>query len=81
MSTENAELTYDEFLQQARQLGVDEPLLDELYPMVRDLLALAHHVSQLVPELHADIDPSTAHNYEIGWRTTFEKLARALSMT
>lgn len=27
----------------------------------------------------ANIDPNTAHNYEPGWKSTFEKLGRALS--
>lgn len=29
----------------------------------------------------ANIDPATAHNYEPGWKSTFEKLARALNST
>jgi uncharacterized protein YndB with AHSA1/START domain len=28
---------------------------------------------------HLDIDANTSHNYEIGWRTTFDKLEKALS--
>lgn len=27
---------------------------------------------------HLDIDANTSHNYEIGWRTTFDKLEKAL---
>ena len=27
---------------------------------------------------HADIDPGTTHDYEAGWKRTFQKLARAL---
>jgi uncharacterized protein YndB with AHSA1/START domain len=27
---------------------------------------------------HMDIDANTSHNYEIGWRTTFDKLEKAL---
>lgn len=27
---------------------------------------------------HLDIDANTTHNYEIGWRTTFDKLEKAL---
>ena len=30
--------------------------------------------------IHDNIHPSTAHNYEIGWNSTFEKLEKVLKM-
>jgi hypothetical protein len=48
-------LTYDYFGALAGRGACDRDSWAELYPMVRDLLALADMVSGLAPELHQEI--------------------------
>jgi hypothetical protein len=48
-------LSYDDFVAQATRLEVDRDIWEELYPMVRDLLALAAMVDGLAPEFHEEI--------------------------
>ena len=53
------QLSYDEFASTASRIGVPTELWEEIYPMVRDLRALADQVKALTPELHEEI-PVTA---------------------
>jgi hypothetical protein len=55
----SAELSYDEFAQLAKRVGAPAQLWDDLYPMVRDLRALADQINELTPALHEEI-PVTA---------------------
>jgi hypothetical protein len=50
------DLTYTEFRDTASHLHVDEEIWEELYPMVRDLLAIAQRLEELAPELHGEIE-------------------------
>ena len=52
------ELEYDEFARQASRIGVPAELWQELYPMVRDLRALADQINALTPPLHEEISAS-----------------------
>lgn len=54
-----SELSYDEFASMASRIRVPTELWEEIYPMVRDLRALADQVKALTPELHEEI-PVTA---------------------
>ena len=49
-------LSQDEFLILAKRLDVDTDVLEELYPMVRDLLAFSGRLNRLAPELGQEID-------------------------
>ncbi|HQZ13568.1 MAG TPA: hypothetical protein PK286_11855 [Devosia sp.] len=51
-----APLTYEEFTAMAARLDVDADILEELYPMVRDLLGFAGKLNRLAPELGKEID-------------------------
>lgn len=50
----STELGYDEFTQLATRVGAPSQLWDDLYPMVRDLRALADQINQLTPALHEE---------------------------
>lgn len=59
MSALSDEITYDEFVHRAQQLGLTQPeLLAELYPAVKDLLAMAARVGRIAPPLYQDLDPA-----------------------
>lgn len=50
-------------------------------PEVRELVTLVFQAEQngtLMIFEHANIDASTTHNYETGWKSTFDKLERTL---
>jgi uncharacterized protein YndB with AHSA1/START domain len=50
-------------------------------PHIKELVAVqfqAEDTGTLMTFEHMDIDANTSHNYEIGWRTTFDKLEKAL---
>jgi hypothetical protein len=53
-----SELDYDEFVHLASRAGVPTELWRELYPMVRDLRALAAQINALTPPLHEEIPTS-----------------------
>lgn len=56
---DSVELSYDEFAQLATRVSAPSQLWDDLYPMVRDLRALADQINELTPPLHEEI-PVTA---------------------
>jgi uncharacterized protein YndB with AHSA1/START domain len=50
-------------------------------PHIKELVAVqfqAEGDGTMMTFEHLDIDANTSHNYEIGWRTTFDKLEKAL---
>jgi hypothetical protein len=49
-------ISFEEFTAMAARLDVDADILEELYPMVRDLLAFADKMNVLAPELGQEID-------------------------
>lgn len=50
-------LTHDQFLRRAQELGVTEQAdLAELWPMVQNLLTMARRVGNALPELHQDVE-------------------------
>jgi hypothetical protein len=49
-------LSREEFDAMANRLKVDADVLDQLYPMVRDLLSFADRLNSLAPELGKEID-------------------------
>jgi hypothetical protein len=57
-SAGQSELDYDEFAHLASRAGVPAELWRELYPMVRDLRALAAQINALTPPLHDEISTS-----------------------
>ena len=57
MSDSTHELTREEFLHRAAYLLKAEPeILDELYPMVRDLLVMADEVNQFAQAMGHKLD-------------------------
>jgi hypothetical protein len=59
------ELGIEEFNRQADALGVPPEIRPDLYPMVRDLKALAGQINDLAPGLHEAI-PLSALRTEAG---------------
>lgn len=53
--SDQAELGYDDFVVQADRVGLPPELRADLYPMVRDLRALAEQINAFTPELHDEI--------------------------
>jgi uncharacterized protein YndB with AHSA1/START domain len=53
----------------------DEPHINEMVAVQ----FLADGDGTLMTFEHLDIDANTSHNYEMGWRTTFDKLEKALN--
>lgn len=50
-------------------------------PHIKEMVAVQFQpedTGTLMTFEHLDIDANTSHNYEVGWRTTFDKLDRAL---
>lgn len=62
---ERQELSFEEFTRQAHALGVPPEIRGDLYPMVRDLKALAGRINDLAPGLHEEI-PLAALRTEAG---------------
>lgn len=54
-SGDPVQLSVEEFTRQAASVGLPPELREDLYPMVRDLRALADQINALTPELHEEI--------------------------
>jgi hypothetical protein len=54
---ETDEFTFEEFQARAKMLGLTDPkMLQELYPLVKDLIKMSRRVNKLATELHGEID-------------------------
>jgi hypothetical protein len=57
---ETEEFTLEEFQARAARLNLTNPkMLEELYPLVKDLIKMSRRVNKLATELHKEIDVAT----------------------